>query len=89
VRLAGEPGPVVLYELYGPAAPPEWLAFRNAYENALTLFESGKWAETCQVLGPLVDSTAMPDVAALKLMRQAWQCRESVPQPFDPVLDLA
>lgn len=88
VRLDDEPGPV-LYELHGTSAAPEWLVFRDAYENALALFEAGKWAEACQVLGPLTDPAAAPDLASLKLMRQAWECRASMPRSFDPVLDFA
>jgi len=89
VRLAGEPAPVSLHELHGTSAAPEWLAFRDAYESALALFEAGKWTEACQALGPLTDPTAAPDLATINLMRQAWQCRASMPASFDAVLDLA
>jgi adenylate cyclase len=89
VRLAGEPAPVVLYELHGASAAPEWIAFRDAYEDALALFEAGKWTEACQALGPLTDPSAAPDLATINLMRQAWQCRASTPATFDAVLDLA
>jgi adenylate cyclase len=87
-RLAGEPIPVVLYEVHGPSAAPEWLDRRDTYEKALGLFESGKWAEACNVLLPLTTNESAPDMATLRLMRQAWQCREAAPASFEGVLDI-
>ncbi|MBY0525735.1 MAG: adenylate/guanylate cyclase domain-containing protein [Gemmataceae bacterium] len=86
-RFAGFTDPIMLHELHGVSAPPEWQSRRDAYESALELYEAGKWAQASQTLLPLVDPE-VPDVPILKLMRQCWEALETSPKPFMPVLDL-
>jgi adenylate cyclase len=92
VALAGVRGPVVAYELAGESPAPEWLARRNAYEAALTLFESGQWARACHALTSLIDSNGGQtefDWPTLKLMRRVWECLETRPETFDPVIEIS
>jgi adenylate cyclase len=91
VRVVGIAGAVELYELQGETASPDWLTRRDRYENALALFEARQWAKACQTLLPLLELTEHQthyDNPTLKLMRRAWECLESLPDPFDPVLEL-
>lgn len=90
VRVVGLTGPVMLYELHGGESS-EWPARRQAYEAALALYEARQWSSACQTLLPLLDLPDPKDtydVATVKLMRQAWECLESPPKQFDPVLEL-
>jgi adenylate cyclase len=87
VRLAGMQEAVTLYELYGEGAPADWLARRDAYESALTLYEEGHWSQACQSLIPLLAGER--DTPALKLMRRASECLEAPPQTFDRVIDVS
>jgi adenylate cyclase len=91
VRWTGLAEPLVLHELHGVGGSPVWVACRDVYENALALYESGDWAEACERLLPLVD-LAEPrhhqDTPTLKLLKRAWECLETVPEPFDSVIDL-
>ena len=92
VVLPGVREPVVAYELFGEHASPEWLSRRDTYERALTLFEEGQWSRACQALMPLLDSEnprAVHDTPTLKLMRRAWECLETRPDPFDPVIEVS
>lgn len=88
VRVVGIKEPVDLFELNGERAEPEWLAFRDNYEQALAQYESRNWFQTCQTLLPLLEAGKQKDVAAVKLMRRTWGCLESPPDPFDPVMEL-
>ncbi len=91
VRVVGIAGAVVLYELLGETASPEWMTRRNTYESALGFFESRQWAKACQTLMPLLElaeNQTSYDNPTLKLMRRAWECLESPPEVFDPVLEL-
>jgi adenylate cyclase len=91
VRLAGIAEPVTIYELQGEAVSAEWLARRDAYEAALTLYESGQWTKACQALTALMEpgkSAAEYDPPTLRLARRAFECLESPPPCFDPVLPL-
>jgi adenylate cyclase len=92
VRVVGIGGAVVLYELQGEAASPDWMARRDAYESALALYESRHWSKACQTLLPLLElaeQKAQYDSPTLKLMKRAWECLEAPPEPFDPALELA
>ena len=92
VVLPGVRDPVVAYELFGEHASPEWLNRRDTYETALTLFEAGQWSRACQTLMPLLDSESqrtVHDTPTLKLMRRAWECLETRPDPFDPIIEVS
>jgi adenylate cyclase len=89
VVLPGVREPVVAYELFGEHGSPEWLSRRDIYETALALFEGGQWARACQTLMPLLDAEGrgtVYDAPTLKLMRRAWECLETRPDPFDPII---
>ncbi len=92
VVLPGVAQPVVAYELNGPHASPEWVRLRDTYEAALAFFEAGQWARACQALTPLLDAGGerpVYDWPTLKLLRQAWNCLESRPDPFDPIIEVS
>ena len=91
VILPGVAQPVVAYELFGRQKSPEWIRLRDTYEAALAFFEAGQWAKTCQTLTPLLDAGGerpIYDWPTLKLMRQAWDCLETRPDPFDPIIEV-
>ncbi len=89
-RVAGIQSAFDLYELHGVTARPEWLAFRDQYEQALTLYESRQWLRTCQILLPLMEEGGQVgryDQPTLKLVKRSFGCLESPPEPFDPVME--
>jgi adenylate cyclase len=90
VRLPGVTEPVVLYEMHGEQAEREWLDHRDAYERALQRYETGQWSQACETLMPLVAAAAHKesfDVPTLKLMRRAWECLETRPDKFEPIIE--
>jgi adenylate cyclase len=90
-RIPGMQKSVTLYELKGEPVSTEWLRRRDTYEIALALYESGQWCKACQTLLPLLELDEPGrgyDHLTLKIMRRAWECLESSPDLFDPVLDL-
>jgi adenylate cyclase len=91
VALPGVREPVVAHELFGQHDSPEWIRLRDTYEAALTLFESGQWARACQALTPLLDvgEGAVYDWPTLKLLRRAWECLETRPDRFDPIIEVS
>ena len=89
IQLADVTTPMELYEFHGETAPPEWIVRRDTYDRALALFESKRWAETCQTLAPLVEADARghkSDLPSIKLLHRAQECMERRPDPFDPVI---
>jgi adenylate cyclase len=91
VRVMGTAGVVVLYELQGEAATPDWLTQRDTYEAALALYEAGAWAKASQTLVPLLQQAGQQgqyDKPTLRLLRRAGECLETPPQAFDPVMEL-
>jgi adenylate cyclase len=90
VRVVGIGGAVDLYELYLPEAEAHWRAQRDAYEAGLTLYESGKWTEACQVLNTLlVGPEGRTDLPTLALLGRTIECLKNPPAGFDPVLELS
>ncbi len=87
-RMVGVSEAIDLYELYVENPTPEWLARRDVYEKALALFESGKWAEACQILYPLVGGAdGQHDILCLDLLTRALACLKNPPERFDPTVD--
>jgi adenylate cyclase len=83
---------IMLYEVHGESASPEWLAMRDGYENALQFYEGEEWSRACLALLPLVqraEHQGAADTPTLRLMRRASQCLETPPEAFDPVIELA
>jgi adenylate cyclase len=92
VRMVGIHEAIDLYELHGKEASADWRTFRDIYEAALALFESGDWLKTCQTLLPLLEQKGQHsayDQPTLKLMNRSWFCLETAPDPFIPVLELS
>ncbi len=90
VRVVGIASPVDLYELHAAAETPEWAAKREAYEQALVLYESARWAEVPRATYPLLAGQAgRYDIPSLKLLARAIDCLTAPPDDFDPVLQLA
>ena len=92
VVLPGVAQPVVAYELFGRHESAEWVRLRDTYEAALGFFEAGQWARTCQALTPLLDAGGerpVYDWPTLKLMRRAWDCLETRPDPFEAIIEVS
>jgi adenylate cyclase len=90
VRVAGIQSAFDLYELRGEPASPEWLAFRDRYEQALGMYENRHWLTTCQACLRLLEEMgdlARYDRPTLRLVSRAFGCLESPPDPFDPAID--
>jgi adenylate cyclase len=88
-RVVGIATPVDLYELHGETAPPEWLARRDAYQEALALYEQGRLPEACRALFPLLEGAdGGHDAPALILAARAIEGLRSGARPFDPVVTL-
>ena len=91
VRLRGVTEPLDLFELHGKEATPEWFARRDTYHSALADYEAGRWSRACQTLMPLLELSSPSDrydISALRLLRRSWECLETRPESFDPILDL-
>jgi adenylate cyclase len=85
-RLAGLGEPVELYELHGAKAEPEWAHDRDAYEEALRLYEAGQWAAACAAVYPLLAGRrGRYDVPALNLLSRAVECLKPAAAKSDPV----
>jgi adenylate cyclase len=92
IVLPGVAQPVVAFELSGRHGSAEWIRLRDTYEAALALFEAGQWARACQALTPLLDANGekpVYDWPTLRLMRRAWDCLETRPDPFDPIIEVS
>lgn len=90
VRLAGMCEPVELYELHGEQSTPEWARERDAYEEALRLYEAGECAAVCKAVYPLLAGRGgRYDVPTLNLASRALECLKPAPPKFDPVWELA
>ncbi len=82
----------MLYELQGERASDEWLRLRDTYEKGLALYEAGEWSKACQTVAPLLPSDGARekyDIPTLKLLRRAWECLETRPDPFVPIVDVS
>lgn len=80
-----------LFELHGnaDATPADWLARRDAFETALSLFESARFAEACRAIYPLLPAQdGHYDVPSLTLASRALDCLKAPPEKFDPTVNL-
>jgi adenylate cyclase len=86
VRMTDSDSSLDLYELHAGDATPEWLAWRDAYEAALGLFEQGQWQAACQRLAPLLQSQGdRQDIPSVNLLNRSTECiqkRLTEPSPF-------
>jgi adenylate cyclase len=88
-RVAGLAGGVELHELARGEATPEWLAFRDTYENALAAFEEGRWDESCRLLYHVFsDPGTHDDLPTLNLASRSIECLRYPDRPFEAVVDL-
>ncbi len=86
-KLVGTTEAVELFELGGEKPQSQWIARRDAYEAALEHYESGRWAEACKAIYPLLSNeTGSYDSASLNLLSRAVDCLKSPPVTFDPVM---
>jgi adenylate cyclase len=89
-KLAGMVEPVELYELCGGPASPEWARDRDAYEEALRLYEAGNAEAACKAILPLLGGRGGHyDVPALNLASRALECLKPGAAKFDPVWEFA
>jgi adenylate cyclase len=92
VRLPGVETPTVLFELQGDAPAREWVRLRDTYEKGLAMYEAGQWSRACRTVAPLLAAAGEDDrydIPTLKLLRRAWECLESRPSPFVPIIDVS
>lgn len=88
-RVVGIAGEVELHELHAEAASPDWQHRRESYEQALALYEAGKWSEASQAVFPiLTGSGGAYDLPSLTLLGRAVECLKAPPASFDPILEL-
>jgi adenylate cyclase len=89
VRVVGIQGAVDFYELYAETASQEWLARRDAYESALSLFESGQYGSACRSVYPLLaNQEGNYDVPSLNLVTRSVEAIKNPPDRFDPIWEL-
>jgi adenylate cyclase len=88
-RLLGIASEVNLFELHAESASADWQSRCESYEQALDLYESGKWSEACRTLFPLLATGRETyDLPTLSLLGRAVECLKAPPPHFDPVLEL-
>jgi adenylate cyclase len=91
VRLPSVAEAVMFHELPPQPPTPGWIQQRDTYETALEQYENRKWARACQALMPLLNLAnpgEQDDPATLKLIRRAWECLETRPENFEPVIEV-
>jgi len=88
-RLVGIAHEVNLFELHAESASADWQSRCDLYEQALDLYESGKWSEACRTLFPLLATGQETyDLPTLSLLGRAVECLKAPPANFDPVVEL-
>ncbi len=87
VRLPSMAQPTELFELH--VAELGWSAQRDAFENALALFEQGRWHDACRASHSLVDVPQHElDLASLRLLGRAVEHLMLPPVEFAGVWEL-
>jgi len=90
VRVVGIHGAVDFYELFAETASPEWLARRDAFEEALGLYEAAQFGNACRVVHPLLSNQeGNYDVPSLNLVVRAAEAIKNPPDKFDGVFELS
>jgi adenylate cyclase len=90
VRAVGVDGSVVLYELPSGTVDDLWRSRRDAYEQGLAHFESGRLVEACQALYPiLAGGSGHYDFATLNLVGRAIDGLKTPDRKLDPVFELS
>jgi adenylate cyclase len=90
VRVVGIDKPVDLFELYGTTTEADegWLRRRDAYEQALRLYEQNRLSDACRALFPLLEGPeGQHDKAALTLAARAIEGIRSGVE-IDPIINL-
>lgn len=88
-RVVGIEGAVEFYELYSDNAPPEWIARRNTYEEALRLFEAGQFGSACRTVYPLLtNQDGNFDMPCLNIVTRSVEAIKYPPEKFDGVIEL-
>lgn len=89
VRVAGIDGAVDLYELHSGHADPAWQSLCDAYEQALSLYEAGRFGEACRTLYPIISGPeGQYDLPSLTLIGRCIECLKSPHRAFDSVVEL-
>jgi adenylate cyclase len=86
LRLQGIAEPVDVFELVPGVPGARWYERRDAFEQALALFESRQWPDACRELASLVAAEEEYDIPTLQLLSRAVECMRSNPAVFDPAL---
>lgn len=80
---------VDLFELPARDAGPAWQQLRATYEEALALYEAGRWDEALVRLQPLLATPAgKEDAPTLLLLGRTVDALRNPPSPFCPVIEL-
>jgi adenylate cyclase len=88
-RVVGIAGEVELHELHAESASPDWQQRGESYEQALALYEAGKWSEASQAVFPILTGNGGAyDLPSLTLLGRAVECLKTPPASFDPILEL-
>jgi len=87
-RLAGIASPVDLYELHSAPPAESWLTYREAYENALAMFEARRFVEAREALVSLLEARRADDnvVPVKLLLERVSECLNHPRTTFDPAL---
>jgi hypothetical protein len=84
----GMAAPTELYELCVKAPTPQWQSRREAFEKALTLYETGAWRDACELLqNPANPLAASQDPPTRMLLTRAERCLASPPATFDGIIE--
>ncbi len=87
VRVIGIDQAIELFELHGASADDEWLAHRDAYERALSNFESGQLIDICDLLMPLREDAAWQRDRATEWLWSQATCVDK-PREADCIFEL-
>src|SRR5262245_29818447 len=89
VRVVGIQGVVDLFELHAETADAEWTGRRDAYEQALGLYETSQFGNACSAIYPLLtNQEGNYDVPSLNLVTRAVEAIKNPPEKFDGVFEL-
>ena len=86
VRVQNIADPIDLYELF-TQAHPYWSELATEYEAALAEFEAGRFPESAQRLGLMINRH-VDDGPTCALLARASSCMIEKPVPFDPAFRL-